>query len=147
MSLQNLLRIGQLEEHTSNSAQLGKLLAAASRCISDSREVRVSLETRFEAAYRAIMQLSMAALFANGFRPPKSRPGHHMTMIQSLTHSAGLDSDRMILLDTFRIKRHALNYSGEDIDQTSVEACTDAADDLFHHINRWINENRPDLIK
>lgn len=147
MSLQNLLRIGQLEEHTTDATQVGKLLAAARRSIEDSKSAAVSPETRFEAAYRAITQLSMAALFANGYRPPKSRPGHHMTMIQSLTHSVGLDNDRMILLDTFRIKRHALNYSGEDMDHSSLEACIAAADDLFHHICKWTKENRPDLIE
>ena len=146
MSLINLLKIGQLAEHTTDAAQVGKMLAAARRSITDAQVDSISPETRFDAAYRAITQLSMVALWANGFRPPKSAPGHHMTMIQSLPASIGLGNDQMILLNTFRIKRNALNYSGEDMDQTSVESCIKAADALFLHLEDWLAENRPELI-
>ena len=98
MSLRNLLKIGQLAEHETDARQVGKILTAARRGIADARQDSISLETRLEAAYRAIMQLSMVALWANGYRPSKSRPGHHQTMIQSLVHSIELDSDQMLLL-------------------------------------------------
>jgi len=146
MSLQNLLKIRQLDEHVTDAAQLGRLLGAAERGIVDAQQDSISLETRFDAAYRSIMQISMAALWANGFRPSKSAPGHHMTMIQSLCHSVALSNDRMLVLDTFRVKRHGLNYSGEDVDETSVEACTDAAGDLLRHVKAWLVENKPELI-
>ena len=91
------------------------------------------------------MQLSMAALWANGYRPTTTS-GHHMTMIQSLVHSVGLDPDRMRVLDTFRVKRNAANYSGEDMDIASVEACIAAGEDLLQHIRGWLTDNRPDLV-
>jgi hypothetical protein len=34
-------------------------------------------------------------------------------MIQSLVHSVGVDNDQMTLLDTFRVKRNAIDYTGE----------------------------------
>jgi len=145
MSLQNLLKIGALAEHVTDAEQVNRMLASAGRSIDDSRQPSISLETRLDAAYRAVMQVSMVALWANGFRPSKSAPGHHRTMIQTLTHSVGLDNDRMLVLDTFRVKRNAIDYTGEDVDAASVESCIEAADHLLQHLNKWLAENRPDL--
>jgi hypothetical protein len=147
MSLQNLLKIGALAEHVTDADQVNRMLASAGRSIDDSRQPSISLETRLDAAYRAVMQVSMVALWANGLRPSKSAPGHHRTMIQTLTHSVGLDNDRMLVLDTFRAKRNAIDYTGEDVDANSVESCTEAADHLLQHLNKWLAENRPDLLR
>lgn len=57
--------------------------------IKDARPGSVSEETRFEAAYRAIMQCAMIALWANAYRPSKSVPGHHMTLIRMIDVKAG----------------------------------------------------------
>ena len=84
MTLENLLRIGQLKSHVTDAAEAQKLLNAAQRNLADAQVELVSAETRFDAAYKAIMQLSNAALQANGFRTLTSKPGHHMTMIQLL---------------------------------------------------------------
>ncbi len=146
MSLQNLLKIGQLAEHETDAGQVGKLLTAAERSVDDAREVSISLETRLEAAYRSIMQLSMVALWANGYRPSKNKPGHHQTMIQSLVHSIELDRDQMLLLDTMRVKRNAIDYTGEDVDEGSVEVCIEAADSLRGSLNNWLRRNRPELL-
>ena len=104
MSLQNLLKIGQLEEHETDATQVRRMLESAERSIADARQESISPETRLDAAYRAITQLSMIALWTNGFRPAKSKPGHHQTMIQSLVHTVGLDRDDMLLLDTFEMR-------------------------------------------
>jgi hypothetical protein len=146
VSLQILLKIGQLADHETDKKQVGKLLAAAARCIEDAGQESISPETRLDAAYRAIMQYSMLALWANGYRPSKSAPGHHQTMIQSLVHSIELDRDQMLLLDTFRVKRNAIDYTGDDVDESSVEACIDAAVCLQVHLNSWLAENKPELL-
>jgi len=146
VSLQNLLKIGRLAEHKTDNTQVGKLLGSAERSIADARQESISPETRLEAAYRAIMQLSMIALWANGYRPSRSAPGHHQTMLQSLVHSIGLDRDQMLLLDTFRVKRNAIDYTGDDVDESSVEACIEAAVSLQLCLNRWLAENKPELL-
>jgi len=92
------------------------------------------------------MQLAMVGLWANGYRPPKNRPGHHITMIQSLPRSVDLDNDRMLVLDTFRLKRNAADYKGVDVDEASVEACIEAADSLLKHVKTWLADNKPELI-
>ncbi len=146
MSLENLLRIGQLEEHETDANQVRKMLDSCSRCIADSREEAISPESRLDIAYRAIMQLAMVALWANGFRPSKSKTGHHQTMIQSLVHTVGLSNDQMLLLNSFRGRRNAIDYTGEDVDEGSVETCIDASEQLMKHVCDWLVKNRPDLI-
>ncbi len=54
MSLQNLLKVGSLAEHTTDADQVSKMLAAAARSIADAGQESISLETRLDAAYRAI---------------------------------------------------------------------------------------------
>jgi hypothetical protein len=61
MTLQNLLQIGQLKEHEATRAEVQVLLAAVQRNLADAQVSAISLETRFDAAYKAIMQLSLVA--------------------------------------------------------------------------------------
>ena len=145
--MQNLLGIGQLEEHETTAAQVRRMLASAERSIADARQTSISPETRLDAAYRAITQLCMVALWANGYRPSRSRPGHHQTMIQCLVHSVDLDRNQMLLLDTFRVKRNAIDYMGDDVDEASVEECIGAAGLLFGHLTGWLTDNKPELLR
>lgn len=141
-----MLRIDRLVEHETDPEQFGRLLQSADRFLNDARQESVSLETRLDAAYRAISQYAMLGLWANGYRTSKSSPGHHQTMIQSLVHSIELDKDQMALLDTFRVKRNAIDYSGEEVDEGSVLACIEEADRLRSSLLRWLQENRPELL-
>lgn len=52
----------------------------AERNLVDARAEIISHETRFDAAYKAIMQLALIALMASGYRPSTNEPGHHQTM-------------------------------------------------------------------
>ncbi len=146
MSLENLQRIGQLEQHETDAAQLSRMLGSAGRNLVDARQKNISLENRLDIAYRAIMQLAMVALWANGYRPATSRPGHHQVMIQSLVNSTGLDNDDMLVLNSFRGRRNAIDYTGEGVDEGTVEACITAAEQLMQHVREWLTNNRPDLL-
>jgi len=146
VTLRNLLKIGQLAEHVANKKQIDKSMVAAARCLGDARQRSISCETRLDAAYRAITHYSLISLSANGYRPSRSAPGHHQTMIQSLVHSVDLDRDQMLLLDSFRVKRNAIDYTGDDVDESSVEACVDAAEYLRDHLNGWLAKNNPNLL-
>ena len=132
VSLANLLRIGQLKEHPADAGEIARLLAAAERCTADARVSAISPETRFDAAYRAITQIGLAALMAHGYRPDTNRPGHHVTIIQTLTLTLGIDNRRVAVLGALRRKRNLADYTGEDIDAASVVACIDAATRLLH---------------
>lgn len=113
MSLENLLKIGQLKRHDTDATEIGRQLEAARRNVADAKVGEISVETRFDAAYKAIMQLSLAALMANGFRSDTNRPGHHMTVLQTLPKTIGLANDRMTVLDALRRKRNLSEYTGE----------------------------------
>lgn len=127
MSLANLLRIGQLKEHATDAEEIACLLLAAERGIEDARVAEISPETRFDAAYRSITQTGLAALMARGYRPDTNRPGHHATIIQTLTLTLGIDARRTAVLDTLRRKRNLADDTGKDIDDASVAVCIEAA--------------------
>lgn len=146
MSLENLLGIS-LEKVEPDSEVIKRLLAAAERNIADSHIIEVSSENRFDAAYKAIMQLSNAALQANGYRTLTSRPGHHMTMIQVLSQTMGLDKQIVIVLDALRKQRNVADYSGDIVPASAVDECVKHAENLLHDVNAWLTANRPELLK
>ncbi|HEX7048032.1 MAG TPA: DNA-binding protein [Gammaproteobacteria bacterium] len=141
MSLKNLLKIGQLIEHYARNTDLRQLLDAAHRAIKDAANEQISTETRFDAAYRAIMQTATAALWANGYRPSTSVPGHHRTTLQSLSLTLGTESARVAVLDRLRHKRNLADYTGEDIDDASLAACIHEARCLIDDVEAWMVRN------
>jgi len=121
-----------------------QLLEAVQRNLADAGVDAVSLETRFDAAYKAIMQLALVALLANGYRADSR--GHHQLMIQSLPLTIGLSKERMVVLDAMRRKRNAADYLGSFVDQGSVEVCIAQAQGLLVDVERWLRENRPEIL-
>lgn len=145
-NLRNLEKIGQLKSHVTSREEMQRLLDAARRNLSDADVEVISCETRFDSAYKAVMQLALAAMMANGFRPDTNRPGHHMTVIQSLPQTIGLPTERMAVLDVLRRKRNLTDYSGGWIDETSMEQCILEARDLLRDVEAWLKEQRPELV-
>ena len=146
MTLQNLARIGQLKLHPPEASDIQRLLTAARRIIDDSNVVAISTETRFDVAYKAVMQAALAALMANGFRPDTKRPGHHMTVLQTLTKTVGLETNKLIVLDTLRRKRNLADYTGDDVDEVSVRLCIEEARSLLQHVEGWLEQTHPQLL-
>ena len=146
MSLQNLLKIGQLKAHPVDAGEIAQLLAAAQRNLRDAHVTSISAETRFDAAYKAIMQSALAALMMHGYRPDTNKPGHHMTVVQSLPLTAGLDPKRIAVLDALRRQRNVSDYSGDDIDNSTVEHCIAEAAQLIADVLAWRKANRSALM-
>ena len=140
MGLDNLVGIS-LEKIEVDEAAIKRLMVAAERNIADAHVEEISLENRFDAAYKAIMQLSNAALQANGFRTLTSKPGHHMTMIQVLSQTIGLDKDTVIVLDSLRKQRNVSDYSGDPVPGSAVEECISQAQNLFSEVQEWLKKN------
>lgn len=126
---------------------IGRLLAAAERNIADSHVKALSSESRFDIAYKAIMQLANASLQANGFRTLTSRPGHHRTLIQTLNLTIGLHQQTVFTLDAFRRQRNVADYSGDPVTTRTAEECVDQAQDLLKVVSHWLRKNRPELLK
>jgi hypothetical protein len=144
--LENLLKIGQLKAHPSDAREIEQLLAAARRNLRDAHVTSISAETRFDAAYKAIMQGGLAALMMHGYRPDTNRPGHHMTVVQSLPLTVGIERKRVVVLDTLRRQRNVADYTGDDIDASTAEHCIAEAERLLDDVVAWRTSERPDLI-
>lgn len=145
MSLENLLKIGQLKTHPPDAREIEQLLAAARRNVSDAHVTSISPETRFDAAYKAIMQSALAALMMHGYRPDTNRPGHHMTVLQSLPLTIDIDRKRIVVLDALRRQRNVADYTGDDIDVSTAGHCIAQAEQLLNDVVVWRASKRPDL--
>src|SRR3990172_10751089 len=133
MTLQNLLGIS-LDAVAPERVQVARMLAAAERNLADTRLAGLSAETRFDAGYKAIMQLAMLALYANGYRTLTSRPGHHQTAIQSLTLTVALAPGQVRVLDALRNQRNKADYLGDLVPDSTVNECVASATALNAHV-------------
>lgn len=137
MTLKNLIGIS-LDAAPPDRGLVVRLLAAAERNIADAQLEGLSTENRFDAAYKAIMQLAMVALNANGYRTLTSKPGHHQTAIQTLPLSVGLPQTKVIVLDALRKQRNLSDYSGDLVPEAAAAECLASAQDLLTHIRTWL---------
>lgn len=145
MTLINLLGKG-LEKIAPHHSTLFKLISAAERNIVDSKITFVSNENRFDAAYKAIMQIANAALHANGYRTLTSQPGHHQMMIQLLPITLGIEAKTVILLDAMRKQRNVADYSGDLISESTMNNCIIEAEKLLTCIKFWLKKYHPELL-
>ncbi len=145
MTLKNLLGIS-LDAITPDKAQVAKLIAAAERNIGDAQLQGLSSENSFDVAYKAIMQLAMVALNANGYRTLTSKPGHHQTAIQTLTLTVGLPQPTVIVLDALRKQRNLADYSGDLVPDATAVECVTSAKELLVHVRAWLKANRTGLL-
>jgi hypothetical protein len=145
MTLNNLLGIS-LDAVAPDKAQIAKLIAAAQRNITDAQLKALSAENRFDASYKAILQLSMVALNANGYRTLTSKPGHHQTAMQTLTLTVALPQAQVIVLDALRKQRHLADYSGDTVPEATASECLTCAKELQAHVIAWMKKHRPALL-
>lgn len=146
MSLDNLVKINQLQHHTATAEEVQRLLAAARRNLVDSRVTSISDQARFDLAYKAIMQCAMLGLLAKGYRPSTTTPGHHQTMLQALELTLGVSKEIWIVLDSLRKKRNLNDYSGDLIEPAAVKTCIAQAESLLRVTEQWLAQHRPDLL-
>lgn len=146
MTLENLLG-SSLEAIKPEAASIQRLLEASERNLQDAQLEALSNENRFDAAYKAIMQLANLALQAEGYRTLTSQPGHHRTMIQLLTKTVGMDSETMILLDALRKQRNVADYSGDSVPPSAVSECFRRATDLNDTVRAWLKREHEDLLR
>lgn len=137
MTLDNLLG-KSLEKITPHHDAINQLVRAAERNLADAKIDAVSAETRFDAAYKTIMQISNAVLQANGYRTLTSKPGHHQTMIQLLPQTLGVDRNTVIVLDAMRKQRNVADYSGDIITESTVRDCISQAEKLLVTFKMWL---------
>lgn len=134
MSLDNLVKTGQLEMVDAQPADIARLLEASQRALNDARTVGLSPESRFDIAYRSIMQAANAALQASGYRTLTSKPGHHMTMLQTLPLTIGLDKGVTVQLDALRKQRNVIDYNGDLVSESMAGEAIEQASKLLEKV-------------
>lgn len=146
MTLKNLADIGRLKPHSATAAEIARLLASAESSLADARRKENHATTRFDLAYKCLMQSALAALMANGFRPSTSEPGHQQTTLQTLPKTIGLPAEKLRLYDAFRRARNLADYEGNLPEDRMVAECVEAAERLLADVRSWLKKNRPELI-
>lgn len=129
--LNNLARIGQLDKVPFSAQLLQKMLATAHTRLQDAQRTQNSPETRFDCAYAAIRAIADAALHAQGWRTPTSKPGHHQTTLQCLVHTLGVSPATVRVLDALRRQRNLSDYEGEMVTAQALQECLQQAETLI----------------
>jgi uncharacterized protein (UPF0332 family) len=143
--LQNLLKIQSLVECKAQRDDVQRLLLAAERNLQDATVSAISDENRFDAAYKCVMQCALVGLLVHGYRPSKSKPGHHQTAIQTLPLTVALDARTVVILDRLRKQRNISDYDGNPISPTAVDESIKQATALLAHVREWLAQHHPDM--
>ncbi|SEA49545.1 hypothetical protein [Acidovorax soli] len=136
--LNNLARIGMLDKVPFSAALLHKMLATARTRLQDAQRVGNSPETRFDCAYTAIRAVADAALHAQGWRTSTSKPGHHQTTLQCLTHTLGVSPATVRVLDALRKQRNLSDYDGELVTEQALHECLQQAQTLLQRAEQQL---------
>jgi hypothetical protein len=123
-----------------------RLLAAIRRNLADAAVPGISDETRFDVAYKAVMQCALVAMLAAGYRPSANEPGHHQTMIQSLPLTLGVSDEVWVVLDALRRQRNANDYTGHPITAKAVAECLAQAKALETALLAHLRARYPELL-
>ena len=146
MTLQNLERVGQLHPHEPTPAEIRRLLASVENNLNDAALEGNSAGTRFDCAYRAVMQCALIALMANGYRPATNATGHHRTMIQSLPLTLGIAHETWIVLDALRKKRNQVDYGGAEVAAGEIDEAIVQSRNLLSLVRAYLRRLRPELL-
>lgn len=135
-ALGNLASIGLLDKVPFSNDLTNKMLATAKLRLADAQRQENSQETRFDCAYTAIRAIADAGLLAHGYRTSTSKPGHHQTTLQCLTHTLGVEIIVVRILDGLRKQRNLSDYDGELITNQALNECIQQATQLLELAKR-----------
>lgn len=136
-----------LEKAEASRDEVGRYLAKIRRKIEDSKRRANHLDTRFDIAFEALLQLALLALRVNGYRTT-SAAGHQQIAIQLLPKSIGIDAGEIRALDEYRKKRSIGLYEADfEPSAEEVKAVTTAVARLLQSLLVWIRKHRPDLLQ
>ena len=137
MTLENLIGKG-LQQEPASPEELRRFLNKIATKLADAQSETLSLDSRFDLAYEALLQIGLAALRANGYRPD-SRGGHHLLALQTLNTTIGYPREKLSLLDEFRRQRATGLYDGSfDPSKAEVQAILTTVIELNVFFNSWL---------
>ena len=107
MTLENLVKINQLNNEPPDKNEFECLVKAAIDRLNDSQYDLLSFTSRFELAYSAAHGLALAALRASGYRSDK-----RYLVFQCLAHTTNLSKTQIRLFSRCHDKRNLAEYEG-----------------------------------
>jgi len=145
MVLETLLGRG-LQQEPTDAVEISRFLKKIEAKLVDCMSPTISLDSRFDIAYEALLQCGLAALRAHGLRPD-SKGGHHIMALQTLPVTIGFSKNKVRLLDEFRKQRAAGLYDGSFIpSEAELEALLDVVATLRDELIVWLIAHRPELM-
>lgn len=94
MSLDDMVRRGELERLPPTVGEIPALLDTINRRIEDAANLANHPETRLEQAYTAILNCVLVALRAEGLRPVRGTR-QHVHSLESLRFTVGVEKERL----------------------------------------------------
>lgn len=113
MTLENLVRIHELNKEAVDKREFMGLVNAASDRLNDAKNNSLSYASRFDLAYNAAHGFALAALRAAGYRSDK-----RYLVFQCLVHTTAIDKKHVRLFAICHEKRNMAEYEGHfEIDE------------------------------
>ncbi|MDP2255388.1 MAG: hypothetical protein Q8K05_04910 [Polaromonas sp.] len=141
INLLNLAKIGQLDPVPLSVDLVKRMLLSAKQRLRDAEFTQNSPETRFDCAYTAIRVVADIGLHLNGFRTSTSKPGHHQTAVQCLSHTLGVDAATVRILDGLRKQRNLSDYDGEMVTDAALQECLRQAQTMVMRADSVLKEH------
>lgn len=141
INLLNLAKIGQLDPVPLSVDLVKRMLLSAKQRLRDAEFTQNSPETRFDCAYTAIRVVADIGLHLNGFRTSTSKPGHHQTAVQCLSHTLGVDAATVRILDGLRKQRNLSDYDGEMVTDAALQECLRQAQAIVIRVDSVLKEH------
>jgi hypothetical protein len=132
MTLENLVKINQLNSEPSDKNEFEGLVKAAVDRLTDSQIDTLSFASRFDLAYSAAHGLALAALRATGHRSDK-----RYLVFQCLVHTTDMGKTEIRIFSACHNKRNLAEYEGhyEADEQLLTELITNTKV-LLKYVNR-----------
>ncbi len=125
--LENLVKTRQIKAEAPDPTEVQSFVRAAKAKIHDSKNLDLSLESRFELSYSAAHSLALAALRRLGYRSE-----NRIIVFQCLPHTLSVDKIQTRILGDIHNRRNLAAYEGEfEVSEQMVESLIRIVDDLL----------------
>ena len=114
--------------------------------LTDASIPQVSLTTRLDAAYDAVLFCCLAVACAQGYRAG-SEKGHHVVVLEGAAHAIGLTETKFDELDTLRDWRSRKYRSGFKVEPQEVDEAIAIATPFLGRVAEWFASNHATLLK
>ena len=132
MTLENLVKINQLNSEPPDKKEFEGLVKAAADRLKDSQVKTLSYASRFDLAYSAAHGLALSALRASGYRSDK-----RYLVFQCLAHTTDMSKVQIRIFSRCHDKRNLSEYEGHfETDEQLLSELIAHTKALLKYINK-----------